>query len=239
VACLKSSVDQIRERFDRDVERFSNLETGQTAAIDAPLCLELIAEAAAVSTPRATRILDAGCGAGNYALKLLQRFPGLHATLIDLSLPMLARAEDRLRKAGCARLRTIQGDIREIALYDGAFDVILAAAVLHHLRTDEEWEAVFVKLCRALSPGGSLWIFDMIEGATAALQAPLRRCYAEYLSALKGDSYRDEVFAYIEKEDTPRPLVFQLELLRRSGFARIEVLHKRNCFAAFGAIKDE
>jgi hypothetical protein len=27
----KSSVDEIRQRFDNDVERFSNIETGQTA----------------------------------------------------------------------------------------------------------------------------------------------------------------------------------------------------------------
>jgi hypothetical protein len=43
----KSTVDQIRERFDGDVERFSNLETGQSATIDAPLSLSLIAEAVA------------------------------------------------------------------------------------------------------------------------------------------------------------------------------------------------
>ena len=33
----KSTVDEIRERFDNDVERFSNLATGQSATIDAPL----------------------------------------------------------------------------------------------------------------------------------------------------------------------------------------------------------
>ncbi len=236
---MKSSVDEIRERFDRDVERFSNLETGQSATVDAPLALELIAEAAVVSTPRATRLLDVGCGAGNYTLKLLQLLPGLHATIVDLSRPMLTRAEERIRRAGCTSLRAIQGDIRAIDLGDGAFDIILAAAVLHHLRTDAEWEAVFGKFFRALSPGGSLWISDMVEGATAPLQTVLRRRYREYLSALKGDSYRDEVFAYIEREDTPRPLAYQLEILRSAGFGPVEVLHKRSCFAAFGAIKEK
>jgi hypothetical protein len=28
---MKSTVEQIRQRFDKDVERFSNLETGQSA----------------------------------------------------------------------------------------------------------------------------------------------------------------------------------------------------------------
>ena len=39
----KSSVDEIRHRFDNDVDRFSNIETGQTAKIDATLAMELTA----------------------------------------------------------------------------------------------------------------------------------------------------------------------------------------------------
>jgi tRNA (cmo5U34)-methyltransferase len=42
----KSSTNEIKERFDNDVERFSDLETGQTATIDAPLAMELITQAA-------------------------------------------------------------------------------------------------------------------------------------------------------------------------------------------------
>jgi tRNA (cmo5U34)-methyltransferase len=60
----KSSVDEIRARFDNDVERFSNLETGQSATMDAPLVLELIVQAAKATTPAAQRVLDVGCGAG-------------------------------------------------------------------------------------------------------------------------------------------------------------------------------
>ena len=42
----KSTVEEIKERFDNDVERFSNLQTGQSATIDAPLAMELITGAA-------------------------------------------------------------------------------------------------------------------------------------------------------------------------------------------------
>ena len=92
----KSSVDEIRARFDRDVERFSNLETGQSATIDAPLVLELITSAAAATNPGARHALDVGCGAGNYSLKLLQKLPGIAVDLIDLSRPMLDRAVERI-----------------------------------------------------------------------------------------------------------------------------------------------
>jgi spermidine synthase len=66
----KSSVDEIRQRFDNDVDRFSNIETGQTATIDAPLAMELITQAAFNSTKRIRRVLDIGCGAGNNTIKL-------------------------------------------------------------------------------------------------------------------------------------------------------------------------
>ena len=38
----KSTVEEIRRRFDNDVVRFSSLETGQQAVVDAPIMLELI-----------------------------------------------------------------------------------------------------------------------------------------------------------------------------------------------------
>jgi tRNA (cmo5U34)-methyltransferase len=235
---MKSTVDEIRQRFDADVERFSNLETGQSATVDAPLAMELVAHAAAAVTPYARHILDVGCGAGNYTLKLLEFLPNLDATLIDLSLPMLDRAWERVGQATSGRITTIQADIREVKLPEHGFDIVLAAAVLHHLRTEEEWRKVFVTLHGALRPGGSLWVFDLVESSIPALQELMRRRYGEYLRRLKDEAYRDHVFAYVAKEDTPRPLLFQLDLLRQVGFARVEVLHKNVCFAAFGAVKD-
>jgi tRNA (cmo5U34)-methyltransferase len=38
---LKSTVEEIKQRFDNDVKRFSNLDTGQVSTIDAQISLEL------------------------------------------------------------------------------------------------------------------------------------------------------------------------------------------------------
>src|SRR5271163_2619612 len=118
---MKSTVDEIRQRFDADVERFSNLETGQSATFDAPLAMALIAQAAASTTPHARHVLDVGCGAGNYTLKLLEHLPNLDVTLIDLSQPMLDRARERIKQATTGHITTIQGDIRDIELSEGQF----------------------------------------------------------------------------------------------------------------------
>ena len=233
----KSTIDEIRQRFDNDVERFSNLETGQSATIDAPLVLELVTQAASATNPTARHVLDVGCGAGNYTLKLLERLPDLDVTLIDLSQPMLDRAVARIGEKTRGVITPMQGDVRQLELGEAEFDIILAAAVLHHLRDDGEWEAVFGKFHRALRPGGSIWISDLVSHELSTVQEMMWRRYGEYLSALKDEAYRDHVFAYVEREDTPRPLTWQLDLLRRVGFAHVEVLHKTSCFAAFGAIK--
>jgi len=234
---MKSTVDQIRERFDKDVERFSNLETGQLSTIDAPLALELITNAAATANPHATHILDIGCGAGNYTLKVLQELPNLNVTLVDLSQPMLQRAVQRIRPFTKGDIAATQADIRHLSLVESRFDIIFAATVFHHLRTDDEWKAVFARCYAALKPSGSMWISDLIEHSTPSIQAMMWRRYGEYLAQVKDTQYRDDVFAYIEKEDTPRSLLFQIDLLREVGFRSVEVLHKNSCFAAFGALK--
>jgi len=233
----KSTVTEIRERFDNDVERFSNLETGQQTTIDAPLSLELITEAAKYITPNATSVLDIGCGAGNYTLKMLTKVPGMNATLIDLSKPMLDKAAERVTEVTKGKVETIQGDIREIELQPESFDIILAGAVLHHLREDKEWEAVFKKLFNALRPGGSFWISDLIVHESKAITDLFWDKYSEYLKGLGGEVFQKKIFDYIDKEDSPRSVNFQIDLMKKTGFRYTEILHKNSCFAAFGAIK--
>ena len=163
----------------------------------------MIAGAAAAVTPHAAALLDIGCGAGNYSLKLLQSLPGLNVTLIDLSRPMLNRAIERVSAATPGSVTAIQGDIRELDLGSQQFDIVVAAAVLHHLRTDAESHNVFEHIFAALRPGGSFWIADLVEQVDPRLQSLMWRRYGEYLAKLKDDAYRQTVFDYVAKEDNP------------------------------------
>jgi tRNA (cmo5U34)-methyltransferase len=150
---------------------------------------------------------------------------------------MLDRAVLRLTEAGARKISPIQGDIREIELGREQFDIIVAAAVLHHLRDESEWAAVFSKLHTCLKPGGSLWVWDFIAHDIPAIQSVMRNRWGDYLTALKGEAYRDQVFAYTDREDTPRSLLFQCDLLRDCGFRSVEVLHQVTRFAAFCGLK--
>jgi tRNA (cmo5U34)-methyltransferase len=233
----KSSIDEIRQRFDNDVERFSNIETGQTATVDAPLAMELIIQAAFKSTKKIQRVLDIGCGAGNNTIKLSHYVSPFDCDLVDLSLPMLERAQERISEVNTGNIRIFQGDFRIIDLPEKGYDVILAAAVLHHLRDDQDWESTFLKIYRLTAPGGSVWITDLVSHETWSVQSLMWKRYAEYLCSVGGESYKDRVFDNIDKEDSPRPVTYQMDLLRKVGFNHVELLHKNSCFAAFGAIK--
>lgn len=233
----KSTVREIKERFDNDVERFSNLATGQVATIDAQISLELLTEASKRIRPNAQNLLDIGCGAGNYSLKMLTKIANLNCTLVDLSKPMLDKAQERVSAKTNNSVQTIQGDIREVELKENNFDIILAGAVLHHLRDDKDWETTFEKLYRLLKPGGCLMISDLITQETDSVNKYTWERYGDYLESVDGKEYRKKVLDYVEKEDSPRSMTYQLELMKRSGFRKTEILHKNMCFGAFGGIK--
>jgi len=233
----KSTVEEIKERFDNDVERFSNLDTGQLSTIDAKISLELITESAKRITPDAEHLLDIGCGAGNYTLKMLTKIPNLNCTLVDLSMPMLNKAFQRVSQKTNNNVTILQGDIRKVGLKENHYDIILAGAVLHHLRDDKDWETTFDKLFKLLKPGGCLMISDLITQDTELLNEYTWERYGDYLEELSGKEYRQKVLDYVAKEDSPRSMNYQLDLMKQVGFRKVEILHKNMCFGAFGGIK--
>jgi tRNA G46 methylase TrmB len=112
----KSTTEQIRQRFDADVERFSKLETGKQAAMDAPVILDVVSRAAACHVRPQGTLLDLGCGAGNFTLRVLGRVSPLDCVLVDLSRPMLERAEIRVKAATSGNVQTIQSDMSLLSL---------------------------------------------------------------------------------------------------------------------------
>ena len=234
----KASVEEIRARFDQDVERFSSLETGQMTTQDAALVLDLIASAAARVTPQAKRLVDLGCGAGNFSLKLAAQFAFSRITLVDLSANMLDRAVERLREgAPRAQVDRLQTDVRDLASRTGiAGSDRGRRGAAPPARGSESGRQCSAQLFQALRPGGSFWIWDFVEHDIPGLQDVMWDRYGDFLAAQKGEDHRRKVFEYVTYEDSPRSVAFQLRELRAAGFVA-DVVHKNGCFAAIGAVR--
>lgn len=230
---------EIRDKFERDdvVERYTNLATGQIAIVDAAVNLEVLTETAKRIVPRARNVLDIGCGAGNYTLKLLSSLPNLNCTLVDLSGKMIKKALERITPVTSGKVLWYQKDIREIELPKNRFDIAMAGAVLHHLRGEEEWNDVFSKVYDSIAPGGCFLISDLITHANQAVEECMWERYEEYIGRIGGPETFSDIEEGIAREDTPRTIAYQLDLLSKVGFKDVDVLHKNILFATFGGVK--
>ena len=121
------------------------------------------------------RILDLGCGNGNFARELATR--GQRGTYrgLDFSLPLLQAAESGL-EGFSATFR--QSDITSLgwdsALDASSFDLVFAFAVLHHIPGEEVRLRLLQKIHRLLKPGGrfvlSNWQFLNSDRLKARIQ---------------------------------------------------------------------
>ena len=233
----KLTVEQIRARFDADVERFTQLETGQQAAMDAPIILDIVARSAACHVRPHGTLLDIGCGAGNFTLRVLSQVSSLDCVLVDLSQPMLDRARERVTAATSGNVQTIQSDMRSLNFNAASIDIILTGQVLHHLREDTQWESMFANFHHWLRPGGALFIADLIAYDDAGIQTLMAARYAHYLESIGGSDYCQKVLDYSDLEDSPRSVKYQFDLLANAGFTDYDVLHKNALFVAYYAKK--
>ena len=119
------------------------------------------------------RLLEAGVGTG---LALPHYGPGLKVTGIDLSPDMLARARERVSRAGQDNVEALlEMDATALAFPDSSFDVSVAMFVMTVV---PDPAAVMRELARVTRPGGTLLIcnhFSVDQGLRGALERGLAR----------------------------------------------------------------
>lgn len=233
----KESPEQLRERFDNDVDRFSDEEKGQEAIADAALVLNMVERGITAMHPDARDLCDLGCGGGNFSVRISRKLPKIGVTLVDLSRVMLDRAVERLQAQNVDVKSVFQGDIREFDFPDESFDVVVASASLHHLRSREEWKTVFQNVFRSLRAKGSFWICDIAKHENPEIETLQRERYADFLADLKDRAFQEEVFRLIELSDTPETIDFQIRTLREAGFEQLDLVHKNMLYFSLVARK--
>src|SRR5262245_7930700 len=103
---------------------------------------------------RGASVLDGVSGVGFYVNYYLSR--GARVTGIELT-----TAGATLLRARFPDARILQGDLAETDP-GGVFDVVNCCDVLYHITHDERWEEALRRLCRAVAPGGALFVSDVV-----------------------------------------------------------------------------
>lgn len=152
------------------------------------------------ASPRA--LLDLGGGHGSYSARLVERYPTLTATVLDLP-GSAAIGRELIAAEGLAdRVLFRDGDATTADLGTG-YDAVLCFNLVHHLAPDAA-AALFRRIGDALRPGGTLAVLDAFAepGRRASAQADMLALFV-YLSSGA-------------RVHTPRELG---EWLRDAGFA--------------------
>jgi len=123
-------------------------------------------EAAAVDAR--DRVLDVGCGNGQLTRLAAGRAGFGHATGVDLSGPMLARARARAEAEHVANVSFERGDVQVHHFQEGVFDVALSRFGVMFFADPV---AAFANVGRALRPAGRLAFVCMTELAGTDLGA--------------------------------------------------------------------
>ena len=95
-------------------------------------------------------LLDIGCGTGLELEAMYRRFPNVHATGIDLSHAMLAKAQEKFRGKN---FQAIEADYFAHPFPAEAFDAALSFETLHHFPYEKKG-TIYKKLFRTLKNGG-------------------------------------------------------------------------------------
>lgn len=113
-------------------------------------------------TPRA--LLDVGCGGGQSAIRLKERYPHLRLTGMDRSTDQIVRARRRAQRQGVAVSFEI-ADAEALPYRDAAFDVVYSFGSAKHWPHPLQG---FSECWRVLRPGGELLVADATSDATPA-----------------------------------------------------------------------
>jgi cyclopropane fatty-acyl-phospholipid synthase-like methyltransferase len=127
-----------------------------------------------LALPPGARVLDAGCGEGDVAIRLGTRF-GLEVDGVDLLEANLRRARAKAARLGLsASLRFHRLDYGDLALPDELFDGAYTMETLVHAF---DHRRALAELRRVLKPGGALSLFEYSVPPRSQMTAEQREAF--------------------------------------------------------------
>jgi len=147
---MDSHRDRILDQFTRQALPFST-----APGIRDEAALRLLVESTGAG-PQDT-VLDVACGPG-LVVSAFARV-ARHATGIDMTPAMLARARQVASEAQLGNVAFREGDVTRLPWADSSFSVVVSRFAFHHF---EEPAAVLAEMRRVCRPGGRVAVCDLI-----------------------------------------------------------------------------
>jgi SAM-dependent methyltransferase len=140
-------------------------------------------------------VLDLGSGAGNdcFVARALVGETG-KVTGLDMTEPMIIKANEYLAKLKYTNIEFVYGDIEEMPLKDNTFDVIISNCVLNLVPDKKK---AFSEIYRVLKPGGHFCISDVVT--KGELPEKLQKDAEMYAGCVSGAVEKSEYLGIIEE----------------------------------------
>jgi ubiquinone/menaquinone biosynthesis C-methylase UbiE len=119
-----------------------------------------------LDSPHPRYLVEAGCGPGFYSRRLAARFPQLHITGIDLSEPLLCRAQEQARRSGLNNCSFVRADALSLAESPNQIDAVIASRFFLILAQPA---TALAAIFTALRPGGICFIAEPASALRASL----------------------------------------------------------------------
>jgi ubiquinone/menaquinone biosynthesis C-methylase UbiE len=164
------------------------------------------------------RILDMGCGVGQFTVELKDRFPDAEVWGIDVGGPMVRYAHMRAARLGNGA-HFAQRLAEDTGFPDGHFDLV-TSYIMHHEMPADATRKVIAEAQRVTRPGGVYYPIDFHSGGA---MAPARAMYSRW----SDHRWNNEVWSLEYHE-----MNFSDEIAKR-GFAPVR--DARPAMQGFGA----
>lgn len=167
------------------------------------------------------RLVDLGCGPGNIAFRLVERYPGASVLGLDGAAAMLALAQQRLEAQPALRQRLqFQCCTLPSPQLSGGFTAVLSNSLLHHLHDPQVlWGA----LRQLAAPGAWVYIKDLRRPPSPEAAEALRQ---RYLAAAPPVLQHDYL-ASLHAAFTPAEVEQQLAQAGLAGELQVQPLDDR------------
>ncbi len=178
--------------------------------------------------------LDTGCGTGNLAERVLQKFNSVNLTLCDPSAAMLEKAKNKLKNFENVKYINLPSQQLD---FNSEFDIVTAVQSHHYLNVTNRREATY-RCFKALKDGGVYITFENISLSSSESEEICIKRWRKYL--LEHGKSAQEAEKHIKrrgKEVFPITVNEHIKLLKDTGFKSAEILWMSYLQAGFWAIK--